>query len=323
MLRLIGPAHGVLGGYALKSRDSMMSQGRGLMGRLTVLAVGVVAVIAAGCGQTGHGVSTSHPSGFWHRQHPSREPAAEMEASTADDPLNQGVILFGGLSVHAEGASPVGALGDTWTWNGSDWVERHPATSPPARYGETMAYDQATRTVVLFGGLGCGHFCGDTWTWNGSDWVERHPATSPPGLYGAAMPYDAATKSVILCGGRSGAFLRLADKGTWIWNGSDWASAASHNSPSGQIFASMAFDPGSRRVVLYGGTRDLVEPTHDTWTWNGASWRMAHPIPSPASRQSPALAKDSTSNDLVLVSGSLLGLGTAFRTGGTWTYGTS
>ncbi len=321
MLRLIGPAHGVLGGYALKSRDSMMSQGRGLMGRLTVLAVGVVAVIAAGCGQTGHGVSTSHPSGFWHRQHPSREPAAEMEASTADDPLNQGVILFGGLSVHAEGASPVGALGDTWTWNGSDWVERHPATSPPARYGETMAYDQATRTVVLFGGLGCGHFCGDTWTWNGSDWVERHPATSPPARWHATMAYDAATRQVVLFGGGGCGALPCGD--TWTWNGSDWASAASHNSPSGQIFASMAFDPGSRRVVLYGGTRDLVEPTHDTWTWNGASWRMAHPIPSPASRQSPALAKDSTSNDLVLVSGSLLGLGTAFRTGGTWTYGTS
>ena len=42
--------------------------------------------------------------------------------------------------------------GDTWTWDGTTWTQQHPAASPPARYGASMAYDAATRGVVLFGG---------------------------------------------------------------------------------------------------------------------------------------------------------------------------
>jgi hypothetical protein len=45
-----------------------------------------------------------------------------------------------------------------------------------------MAYDAATHTVVLFGGIsqkctrrGC-PVLDDTWTWNGSDWTQQTPA---------------------------------------------------------------------------------------------------------------------------------------------------
>lgn len=60
-----------------------------------------------------------------------------------------------------------GCLGGTWTWNGFTWTKRHPATSPDARGGASMAYDAATGTVVLFGGVlsdGTGVY-DDTWTW--------------------------------------------------------------------------------------------------------------------------------------------------------------
>jgi hypothetical protein len=37
-----------------------------------------------------------------------------------------------------------------------------------------MAYDAATRTVVLFGGLGAEDKpLNDTWTWDGSTWTEQ------------------------------------------------------------------------------------------------------------------------------------------------------
>ena len=41
-------------------------------------------------------------------------------------------------------ASSSGCLADTWTWNGTTWTEASPATSPPARYVASMAYDPAT-----------------------------------------------------------------------------------------------------------------------------------------------------------------------------------
>jgi hypothetical protein len=42
----------------------------------------------------------------------------------------------------------------TWTWDGSTWTKQAPTTSPPAEEEASMAYDAATRNVVLFGGRG-------------------------------------------------------------------------------------------------------------------------------------------------------------------------
>jgi hypothetical protein len=54
------------------------------------------------------------------------------------------------------------------------WTQQHPATSPPARYGASMSYDQATGDAVLFGGVGSsGSYLGDTWTWNGTTWTQE------------------------------------------------------------------------------------------------------------------------------------------------------
>ncbi|MHB8263607.1 MAG: hypothetical protein ACYDGY_07655, partial [Acidimicrobiales bacterium] len=82
--------------------------------------------------------------------------------------------------------------------------------SPPARSEDSMAYDSATRQVVLFGGYGYTTkpngklsytLLGDTWTWNGATWTQQHPAKSPPALFGGSMAYDSATRQVVLFGG--------------------------------------------------------------------------------------------------------------------------
>ena len=58
-----------------------------------------------------------------------------------------------------------GACGGTWTWDGSTWTQQHPATSPSARSGASMAYDAATGNAVMFGGRGDNGFPSTTWTW--------------------------------------------------------------------------------------------------------------------------------------------------------------
>src|SRR6266568_8646495 len=62
---------------------------------------------------------------------------------------------------------------------GSNWARQAPASSPPARSNAAIAYDAATGTVVLFGGLtrtasGIVVFS-DTWTWDGSTWTKQNP----------------------------------------------------------------------------------------------------------------------------------------------------
>ena len=78
----------------------------------------------------------------------------------AYDPGTGQLVLFGGN----DGS---GTVADTWIWNGSDWTELSPATSPPARSDASMAYDPGTGQLVLFGGNdGVGGFDGSTWAFS-------------------------------------------------------------------------------------------------------------------------------------------------------------
>ena len=110
-------------------------------------------------------------------QSPATSPSPRIFASMAYDPATGDMVLFGGSS----GAT---YRNDTWTWpDGTHtWTQQSPATSPPARWGASMAYDPATGDMVLFGGYnsaGTGQ-TNDTWTWNGTTWTQQSPATTPP-----------------------------------------------------------------------------------------------------------------------------------------------
>lgn len=68
-------------------------------------------------------------------------------------------------------------INQTWTWNGSTWMQQHPQHSPAAQlYFAAMGYDPATQEVVLFGGktdsVAGSAVLDQTWIWNGSDWQQ-------------------------------------------------------------------------------------------------------------------------------------------------------
>ena len=57
------------------------------------------------------------------------------------------IVLFGGVNGSA-------VLGDTWSWNGSNWTQLASAGSgsPPTRDNASAAYDTVHEAIVLFGG---------------------------------------------------------------------------------------------------------------------------------------------------------------------------
>jgi hypothetical protein len=217
------------------------------------------------------------------------------------------VVMFGG-------AGAAGALGDTWTWDGTGWTLLQPAASPPARSDAAMAYDAADREVVLFGGSDAiGDALGDTWTWDGSNWTEQHPDHSPSAREAAAMTYDSATTSIVLFGGLNPAVL----DGTWKWNGYDWTErAVSGITPGGRDNSAMAYFPRAHAAVLFGGYTDYVlcrqwPPicTHhiatldDTWRWDGTKWTRRAPATRPASRDSAAMVFDPPMGKVLMFGG--------------------
>ena len=205
-------------------------------------------------------------------------------SAEAYDPATGQTILFGGYSGSAY-------LGDTWDWNGANWVQLSPATSPSSRAFASMAYDPAMNggELLLFGGASTGYY-NDTWAWNGSTWSQVGNAgdltctttcTNGPSVRSAAsMAYDSANGGQLVLFGGTNAGTVLSD--TWTWNGSAWAQLTPATSPPARDGASMAYDPANGgQLVLFGGAGTYYY--NDTWTWNDATntWAQLPPPPAP------------------------------------------
>ncbi|HEV8065610.1 MAG TPA: kelch repeat-containing protein, partial [Acidimicrobiales bacterium] len=222
----------------------------------------------------------------WAEASPTTSPPPLAGASMAYDAASGQMILFGGYD-NLRGPS----YNETWSWDGSTWTELSPAHSPPELNQAAMAYDPATATIVMFGGLGAGGDLQGTWTWDGSDWTEQSPGTSPTPRRGASMAYDAATTGMVLSGGFDDSRGKTLDD-TWIWDGSDWTEQ-SPSTPAPEVTgASMCYDPTASVVLLFGGEGATGTYAQGTWTWDGSDWTEQSPSRSPDARAAASMAYD-------------------------------
>jgi hypothetical protein len=129
----------------------------------------------------------------WTQHIPAASPSAHR-ASIAYDDAHETVVLYGGDNVTS-------AFGDTWVWNGTNWYQRRPPASPPARGSAALAYDRDS--IVLFGGTDGIVGYSDTWTWDGATWTQVNSATVPPDRYSFGMDYDPLSHGVVIFGGFS------------------------------------------------------------------------------------------------------------------------
>lgn len=115
-------------------------------------------------------------------------PTPRWNTTMVFDDQSQSVVLFGGEG-HNSSSSFVS--GDTWEWNGSQWIAHFGLPGPPARRNHGMAYDSDRRRVVLFGGGTLQNSLTDTWEWNGSAWAQLAPVGNP-GTGTSGLAYDLA-----------------------------------------------------------------------------------------------------------------------------------
>jgi uncharacterized protein (TIGR03437 family) len=133
----------------------------------------------------------------WAQKFPQTSPPPRFQHAMAYDSVRGKVVLYGGMSSN----SFSDALGDTWVWDGSNWTQESPQTSPPALAEHAMAFDSNQGQVVLFGGVGAGP-PGGTWLWDGSNWTEAPlQANAPPQRSAQTMAYDSAHDQVVMFGG--------------------------------------------------------------------------------------------------------------------------
>ena len=127
------------------------------------------------------------------------------------------VVLFGGF-VNETGTSQ----NETWTYdyNNNIWTEVNTAVSPPARMYHTLAWDESSNRMIMFGGVVEPYkpLFGDTWALDleTESWTQLSPTRSKPSAR-AWHVMEGTWEGVLLYGG-SRRHSPYTKDDTWIYN---------------------------------------------------------------------------------------------------------
>jgi len=235
-------------------------------------------------------------------------PLARNSGGFAYDPGSGRMLLSGGR--HGCGPSATSYV-DTWTFDGSAWQQQHPRNDGPGEMSRfTMAYDQGSRQVVALGVFsGCGVSTG-MFSWSGTDWVAAPQSVAlPDPSFSYTLTYDDARHRLLAVGATRPVNAPGKDtEQTWAWDGRAWMRLHPAHSPPPLADAAAAYDPASRRVILFGGTTLNDDGSRgaavaSTWAWDGSTWTHLHPATSPSARLGAALVTDSALGQPVLFGG--------------------
>ncbi|MEM7200827.1 MAG: hypothetical protein AAF628_11205 [Planctomycetota bacterium] len=264
-------------------------------------------------------------------------PAAREQSAAVWDAARQRLVLFGGQTWEPDCICCVTYYrpkSDTWESRDGIWVQRQAGPGPSARSGHAMAYDEARRCVVLFGGGGSYlSSLRDTWEWDGRRWRRASPSQRPTV---GPMAYDGVSQRVLLvtrgaggaetwhwsgvdwarvatgAGPTGGALafdaarqvvVAVEGANTWEWDGAAWTQRSPATRPGARFGLQLAYDAARARVVMFGGSRSGEYPD-DTWEWDGVDWqRQAAVAGGPAGRENHTLAYDAVRQRVVLIGG--------------------
>lgn len=147
-------------------------------------------------------------------------PSPRQYASMAFDPVNGGMLLFGGQT---NDSSPHVINNETWLFVGGVWTQLTPATNPAARNQASLMTRPDFNDCVMCLGLDQSQYNNpptntvveqvrflDVWKWNGADWslladydVVTNTGTQgfPASSIGQQAVYDPLRKRIVMQGG--------------------------------------------------------------------------------------------------------------------------
>ena len=285
----------------------------------------------------------------WQLLEPIHAPTPRSSAALAYDTQRLKAVLFGGTSEWTA-ETEWNNLGDTWEWNGSDWIEKFPVNSPSARRDALIVFDETRGVTVLFGGVfqkgrSDLEFRNDVWEWDGTEWTEKKPDLSPPARGSGIIYFDPVSQKVIIHGGYYINELGEAEfpEDMWSWDGETWeeivmsrlsnASGEAYvydpnqrapmmvgtwetrlfkdnrwyqptyiNAINGRSSGAMAYAPDQQQVVLFGGSLDNTI-FDDTWTFSNLEWKKVITKIQPSARSGHNLFYDPTRKSIILFGG--------------------
>lgn len=135
----------------------------------------------------------------------------------AFDPVTNTMVAVGFGNV----ISPkVGALTQTWTWDGMAWTQLVTDDAPTAYVILGLGWDPITSSLLLFAEGATAPLPLLRWEWTGADWMALPPITRPRIIEGLLTGVD--TESLLLVGEMSEAPGAATPLRVWSWTGKAW-----------------------------------------------------------------------------------------------------
>lgn len=203
----------------------------------------------------------------------------------------------------------------TTTMGPGTWTFLDPSGDVPAvRSAPGMAYETASNTVILFGGILTTAdelvTYGDTVIYDpvSNTWSNYDPIIAPPPRDTPAMAFDEDDGQVILFGGISVNGQYLDD--TWAYDPStfQWMDLEPMGDrPWARYYPSLTYDAASGASILFGGLDiDDINMFNDTWSYDRATntWTEISTTGAlPAPRYGHSMVYESSNGVMILFGG--------------------
>jgi hypothetical protein len=138
-------------------------------------------------------------------------------------------------------------------------------------FGDVMAYDPVTRTVILVSPVMSDNGNSVTLSWNGSSW--RLLVANGPEIGG--MDVAPQGNTLFACGVSTYSASFNVDSNCWEWTGSDWLPSQEAVPPARVMIEAEVTDTQDARLLMFGWLTPSVpgapQPLH-SWYWDGVEW---------------------------------------------------
>jgi hypothetical protein len=205
-------------------------------------------------------------------------PSARYGQSAVVDPASHRMIVFGGNTFSA-------LLNDTWILTNADgqhgqpvWIPVTTAGAPPAASYSTGMYDPKSNRMIVYGGASGS----DVWVLtnaNGLDsgassWIQLYPTGDIIDLPTVLTDYEKHVYDAV----RNVMIVYDSTAGVWVLSNANglggppvWTLLnVPANGPPGRAAFTTVYDPGSNRMIVFGGSAGGVD-FNDLWALMNAN----------------------------------------------------
>ncbi len=166
----------------------------------------------------------------WIKRNPATRPPAMKNFGMVYDSFRGRTVLFGGQKyappAFFDGTQTI--TNDVWEWDGVNWTQITPPSSPPARTLPVMCFDTVRRETLMIGGSTLSPEPADyygsrkiLWAWNGTQWKQRGIMPNGNGApymnAGNTFAFDQQRGVASVFGGFGD-----NENPVWEWNGASW-----------------------------------------------------------------------------------------------------